>query len=77
MVMNVAYNDPPNKSKPIKWIIVDSAIIGGIAFVASLPTNHLPSLLEIYVGVKAFLYSFLVQVALERGIKPHINRNKG
>jgi len=74
--MNVAYNDPPDRTKPWKWIIIDSAIIGGIAFVASLPTNHLPSLLEIYIGIKAFLYSFLVQVALERGIKKYI-RNKG
>lgn len=69
--MDLTY-DPPNRnpSKPWRWILIDSLIIGGIAFVASLPTNHLPTLTEVYVGIKAFLYSFLIQLAVERGIKP-------
>ena len=74
--MNVAYTDPPSQSKPWKWILIDSLIIGGIAFVASLPTNHLPTLFEMYVGLKAFLYSFLIQVAFERGIKPYMRNHK-
>ena len=70
MVLDIAY-DPPqrNPGKPLRWILLDSLIIAGIAFVASLPGDRLPSLLDVYVAVKAFIYSFLVQLAVERGIK--------
>lgn len=68
--------DPPsrNPGKPWKWILIDSAVIAGIAFIASLPGDRLPSLLDLYVAVRAFIYSFLVQVAVERGLKPYLSK---
>ncbi len=77
-MLDFAY-DPPsrNPGKPWKWIIIDSLIIAGIAFVASLPADRLPTLLDAYIALKAFFYSFLAQLVIERGIKPRfINNNK-
>jgi hypothetical protein len=70
--------DPPDRSpgKPWIWMIIDSLIIAGIAFISALPGDRLPSMLDTYVALKAFIYSFLVQVAVERGLKPHLSRNK-
>jgi len=42
---------------------------------AALPVDRLPSVTDVYIAVKAFLYSFLVQLAVERGIKPYLNKN--
>lgn len=63
--------DPPERNpvKPLKWIVVDSLVIAGIAFVSTLPGNRLPDIFDIYVGLRAFLYSFLIQLAIERGVK--------
>jgi hypothetical protein len=76
-VLDFAY-DPPerNPGKPLKWILIDSAIIAGIAFVAALPADRLPSLLDLYVALRAFLYSLLLQLAVERGLKPRIQSNR-
>jgi len=65
--------DPPerNPGKPIKWIVLDSLIIAGIAFVSALPDRP-PTWAEVYVALKAFTYSFLVQLAVERGIKRYV-----
>lgn len=64
--------DPPNRNpgKPIRWIIFDSAIIGLLAFAASLPYNRIPDQLDIYIALRAFLYSFATQLVVEYGIKP-------
>jgi hypothetical protein len=72
------FYDPPNrpKSKPWKWILVDSAIIAGIAFLSTLPTDRLPDVLDLYLAVKAFMYAFLIQLAVERGLKPYISKRK-
>ena len=76
-MLDFAY-DPPdrNPGKPWLWILVDSLIIGLIAFVATLPGDRLPDIYDIYVAVRAFLYSFLMQVAIERGLKPRWSRKK-
>jgi len=68
--------DPPNRNpgKPWKWIIIDSLIIAGIAGLAALPGDRFPSMTDVYIATKAFLYSFLVQVAVEKGIKPYFER---
>lgn len=58
-----------NKRKPFKWILIDSAIIGGIAMLAASPIIFPTSLNDVYVMLKAFGGSFLVQLAIERGIK--------
>lgn len=70
--------DPPerNPGKPWVWMIVDSLIIAGITFVSLLPSDRLPSLLDAYVAVKAFAYSFLMQLAVERGLKPYVYKRK-
>jgi hypothetical protein len=69
--------DPPNRqnTKSITWIIIDSAIIAAIAFLAALPIDRLPNIFGLYIALKAFAYSFLVQLAVERGIKPRLNKN--
>ena len=65
--------DPPdrNPGKPLKWIILDSLIIALIAFVSLLPMDRLPTFYDIYVALRAFAYSFLIQFMMERGIKPY------
>lgn len=73
-MLDLTHADPPRK--PWKWILADSAVIAGIAFVSTLPTSHLPNLMDLYVAVKAFAYSLLIQIAVERGIKPRLN-NRG
>jgi len=77
-LLDFAY-DPPerNPGKPLKWILIDSLVIAGIAFVAVLPSDRLPSALDIYVAVKAFIYSLLVQLAVERGLKMRLGRRGG
>lgn len=77
MCLDMVY-DPPNRNpgKPWRWIIVDSLIIAAIAFVAALPQRHIPTPYDLYIALKAFLYAFLVQVAVERGIKPFIHRKR-
>ena len=76
-MLDVGY-DPPERAspKPWKWILVDSAIIAFIAFVSTLPTHRLPTPLDIYVALKAFAYAFLIQLAVERGLKPYIKQVK-
>ncbi|MHC1593722.1 MAG: hypothetical protein ACXQT2_00190 [Methanotrichaceae archaeon] len=78
MVLDMAF-DPPdrNPGKPLKWIIIDSLIIAGIAFLAALPYDRLPTLFDLYVALRAFFYSFLVQLAVERGLKPAFYRRNG
>jgi hypothetical protein len=76
--LDFAY-DPPdrNPGKPWVWMVIDSLMIAGIAFISVLPGDRLPSLLDMYVALKAFIYSFLMQVAVERGLKPYLSNNKG
>ena len=57
-----------NQRKPMKWIVIDSAIIGLIAMVACMP-DVVPTLNEVWVMGKAFIGAFVVQLAIERGIK--------
>jgi len=78
VVLDFTY-DPPerNPGKPLKWILLDSAIIAGIAFISTLPADRLPSVLDLYVALKAFTYSLLLQIAVERGLKPRLSRNGG
>ncbi|MCC6057106.1 MAG: hypothetical protein LM583_10565 [Desulfurococcaceae archaeon] len=74
-MLDMIYNPPSrNPGKPIKWILFDSLIIAGIAFLSSLPSDRLPNVFDMYVAVKAFAYSFLIQMAVERGIKPYLAR---
>jgi len=56
-------------------MIIDSLVIAGIAGLATLPSDRLPYITDLYIAIKAFLYSFLVQIAVERGIKPYLNKN--
>lgn len=69
--------DPPsrNPGKPLVWMIIDAAIIAAISFIAALPVDRLPNLTEVYIASRAFAYSFLLQLAVERGIKPRLNKN--
>jgi anti-sigma-K factor RskA len=78
-VLDFAY-DPPNREpgKPWKWILVDSAIIAAIAFIAALPPDRPPTVAELYTALRAFAYAFLVQVATERGLKKYVlKKEKG
>jgi len=76
-MLDVAY-DPPdrNPGKPLKWILIDSLIIGLIAFISSLPANRLPTLLDLYVALRGFFYALFIQLAVERGLKPIYYRKR-
>jgi hypothetical protein len=78
-MLDIAYDPPekeeqPKQFKPFVWVIIDSIIIASIALLASLPSDRLPSLLDLYVALKAFFYSFVVQLAVERGLKPLVKK---
>jgi hypothetical protein len=82
-MLDIAYDPPesaskneeqPKQLKPFAWIIIDSIIIASIALLASLPSDRLPSILDLYVALKAFFYSFVVQLAVERGLKPLVKK---
>jgi len=74
-VLDMAY-DPPdrNPGKPWKWIIIDSLIVACIVFISVLPSDRLPTLIDLYIALRGFIYAFLIQVAVERGLKPFIVR---
>lgn len=57
-----------NTQKPWKWILIDSLIIALIAMVAVMPST-MPDVNSVYVMFKAFLISFVLQLAVERGLK--------
>jgi hypothetical protein len=61
-----------NNTKTLKDIVIDSLIVAAIVFVASLPSEHMPNAFDIYTAIKAFLYTFVIQIAAEKGIKPYI-----
>jgi hypothetical protein len=42
--------------------------------VASLPESRLPTTTELYTALRAFIYSFLVQLAVERGYKAYAHK---
>ena len=75
--------DPPNRNpgKSWIWILIDSLIISGITFISTLPSDRLPSTFDLYISLKSFIYAFLIQVAVERGLKPYLvkrnNNNEG
>jgi hypothetical protein len=67
-----------NGKKDVKRILIDSAIVGLIAFLSVLPGNRLPDAVDIYIAVKTFLYAALFQFSVEYGIRPawhHYRRN--
>lgn len=57
-----------NTQKPWKWILIDSLIIALVAMVAVMP-SAMPDVNSAYVMFKAFLISFVLQLAVERGLK--------
>lgn len=60
--------DGKNHRKPFKWILIDSAIIGGVAMAASMP-SWIPGWPDLWIMTKAFIGAFLLQLAIERGLK--------
>lgn len=68
--VNRSHTNPEGKNarKDMKWILVDSAIIGAIAMCAAMPST-VPTIPDLWVMVKAFLGSFILQLAIERGLK--------
>jgi len=77
MVLDMIY-DPPerNPGKPFKWIIIDSLIVAGITFVSILPGDRLPNIMDFYAAARAFMYVLLVQISVEKGIKPYYYRKR-
>jgi len=49
--------------------IINSLIVGGIAFVSVLPTEALPTLYHFYVAIKAFLITFFIEMRKYRKIE--------
>lgn len=54
--------------KTMERMMIDSIIIGGIAMIAAAPSG-VPDITSCWVMLKAFLGSFLFQLAVERGLK--------
>lgn len=69
-IVNRAHQNPSgrNSRKPWKWMVIDSAIIGGIAVFATIG-SMLPTWETAWVAFKAFGAAFLIQLAVERGLK--------
>lgn len=69
-VVNRSHSDPKGKNtrKEMKWILIDSIIIGVIAMCAAMPST-IPTVCDLWVMFKAFLVAFAVQLAIERGLK--------
>jgi hypothetical protein len=65
-----SHKDPErrNSQKSFRWILVDSVIIGLIAMCAAMP-SAIPTVEDLWVMFKAFLGSFVLQLAVERGLK--------
>jgi len=57
-----------NPRKPLRFILLDSALIGAIAMGASMPST-VPTWAEAWVLFKAFFIAFIYQLAVERGLK--------
>jgi hypothetical protein len=75
VVLNISYDPPAQKGgKPWKWILIDSLIIACLSLVATLPEARLPTLTELYTAVRAFFYAFVLQLAVERGLKARGNK---
>lgn len=70
-MLDIMY-DPPGRrtGKPLKWILFDSFAVGLLAFAASLPYDRMPTQLDLYIALRAFLYAFAMQLVVEYGIKP-------
>lgn len=71
--LNIMESDPKKASNGDgrkKWenMIIDALIIGGIALLSTL-SNEIPGVVEGYIALKAFGLAFLLQIAVERGIK--------
>ena len=50
------------------WMLLDSAIIAAIGFFSALP-DGIPTWEGVYVAGKAFCIAFVLQLAIERGLK--------
>lgn len=69
-VWNRSHTNPSRKNsrKPFKWIIFDSLIFAGITFFAAW-TDPVPTFEQLCIMLKSFGGAFLLQLAIERGIK--------
>ena len=69
-MVNRSHTNPHrrNSRKPFKWILADSIIVGLIAMTSTMPSTP-PSIESLWVMFKAFLTSFVLQLAIERGVK--------
>jgi len=54
--------------KPLSMILVDSLVVGVIALLALMPTG-IPNLQQWYTMARAFLGAFILELAVERGLK--------
>ena len=54
--------------KAWKWMLIDSVIIGAIGFFSSLPEG-VPTYTTFYIAIKAFGLAFVIQLAMESGLK--------
>jgi hypothetical protein len=52
----------------MKDILIDSAIFGGIC-AAAVMTEHVPSVDDMYLVAKTFIFAFVTQLGYFRGIK--------
>jgi len=72
-MLNIAYRGQAsaktgNTRKPWRWMLIDSAIIGGISLFTELVVGP-PTWMGLYKAGAAFGLAFFIQLAVERGLK--------
>jgi len=72
-MLNIAYRNQASAKtgdtrKPWEWMLIDSAIIGGISLFTELVAGP-PSWMGLYKAAMAFGLAFFIQLAVERGLR--------
>jgi len=62
--------------RPIRSMLLDSFLVGGIVFVSTLPETHLPGIHSLYVATRGFLYYFLAQLLVDNAMRNVVNSRK-
>jgi len=52
--------------KTTRDMLFDSLLVGGIVFIASLPSTGIPTVTNLFASLHGFLYYFLAQLIVDR-----------
>jgi len=71
----IPHKDDVKETKSLKDMLIDSGIVATIAFLSALPPDRPPSFEDFYVALYAFAMSFVLQLAVYRGLRKHVPVN--